>query len=605
MHCGLRYVLTVAPVLCLAGCGGGEDSAAPPATGTLEITTSTSGAELDPDGYIFQIDGGPNNPIGSSATVRSDHPTGPHSIQLAGVAANCTVADNPRSVTVVGGDTTAASFAITCVSTTGTGSLTVTAATSGLSPDADGYLVTVDGADGGALPAGGSLTLANLPAGTHSVGLSGIAGNCQLQGDNPRPASITTGQTASLSFSIVCTAPPLNAGTLQVVTATSGPSPDPDGYTLAVDGGTAQVIGLNATVTIPNVPAGLHQATLAGLASNCVASGANPRTATVQAGATARVEFQVTCRTPALVWRRMETGTSYNLQGIWGSSASDLFTVGETAGGSPTSGVLHFDGQRWTEQLTVANQRLQSTWGSGPTDVFAVGFNAIGAGPGSLIYHYSGSSWTQMADPPLVEPMYHGVWGASGSNVFAVGEYFDGRNFGLISHFDGSSWTQVPFDQASDAVTTDVYGTSASNVYVSGHTVPAEGGYFVLHYDGSSWTQTRFPEEGVLWGVWASSPNDVFAVGIDVNGGFIIHYDGRLWSRMVVPPTPNPLADIWGSSGSDVYAVGDGTILHYDGTRWTQVSQEGGQDVFGFSATDVYVAGNGVVLHGTPYGLDS
>lgn len=601
MNCGLCYAFALVPVLYLAACGGGEDAAAPVAAGTLEITTSTAGAELDPDGYTFQIDGGPNNPIGPSATERVDLPPGSHSVQLTGLATDCTVADNPRSVTVVGGDTTAASFAITCISTTGTGSLTVTAATSGPSPDADGYLVTLDGVDGGTLPAGGSLTLANLTPGTHSVGLSGIAGNCQLQGDNPRPASIMAGQTASLDFSIVCTAPAPDAGTLQVVTATSGPNPDPDGYTFAMDGGAAQVIGTNATVPIPNVPAGSHQVSLAGLASNCVVSGANPRTATVQAGATARVEFQVTCQTSALVWRHMETGTSYNLQGIWGSSASDLFTVGETAGGSPTSGVLHFDGQRWTEQLTAANQRLQSTWGSGPTDVFAVGFNAIGAGPGSLIYHYNGSSWTQMADPPLVEPMYHGVWGASGSNVFAVGEYFDGRNFGLISHFDGSSWTQVPFDQAPDAVTTDVFGTSASNVYVSGHTVPAEGGYFVLHYDGSSWTQARFPEEGVLWGVWASSPNDVFAVGIDVNGGFIIHYDGRLWSRMVVPPTPKPLADIWGSSGSDVYAVGDGTILHYDGSSWTQVSQEGGQDVFGFSATDVYVAsGNGAVLHGTP-----
>ena len=64
--------------------------------------------------------------------------------------------------------------------------------------------------------------------------------------------------------------------------------------------------------------------------------------------------------------------------------------------------------------------------------------------------------------------------------------------------------------------------------------------------------------------MWGSSGSDVFAVGED---GTILHYDGSGWSAMS-SGTTNELYGVWGSSGSDVFAVGDGgTILHYDGMQ--------------------------------------
>jgi hypothetical protein len=47
--------------------------------------------------------------------------------------------------------------------------------------------------------------------------------------------------------------------------------------------------------------------------------------------------------------------------------------------------------------------------------------------------------------------------------------------------------------------------------------------------------------------------------------GTILHYDGSIWTPMT-SGTTNGLGGVWGSSGSDVFAVGSGgTILHYDG----------------------------------------
>jgi hypothetical protein len=54
-----------------------------------------------------------------------------------------------------------------------------------------------------------------------------------------------------------------------------------------------------------------------------------------------------------------------------------------------------------------------------------------------------------------------------------------------------------------------------------------------------------------LSGVWGSSGGDIFAVG---DYGTIVHYDGTDWSPMSSGTTAW-LSGVWGSSGGDVFAV--------------------------------------------------
>ena len=45
------------------------------------------------------------------------------------------------------------------------------------------------------------------------------------------------------------------------------------------------------------------------------------------------------------------------------------------------------------------------------------------------------------------------------------------------------------------------------------------------------------------------------------------------WEWQNPLPTGNRLRGVWGSSGSDVFAVGAyGTIVHYDGAGWSAMS---------------------------------
>src|SRR3989454_3510055 len=78
-----------------------------------------------------------------------------------------------------------------------------------------------------------SVIFTGLTPGSHSVVLSGVAGNCTVSGGTSRTVSVTAGSTASTSYSISCAPTGPTTGSLTVTAATSGASGDidPDGYT--------------------------------------------------------------------------------------------------------------------------------------------------------------------------------------------------------------------------------------------------------------------------------------------------------------------------------------------------------------------------------------
>ncbi len=77
--------------------------------------------------------------------------------------------------------------------------------------------------------------------------------------------------------------------------------------------------------------------------------------------------------------------------------------------------------------------------------------------------------------------------------------------------------------------------------------------------------------------MWGSSATDLYAVGGDINAnldGVVVHYDGTAWTEVATAPandagTKRQAFKIWGSGPSDVWVVGTGAlIMHYDGADW-------------------------------------
>lgn len=103
-----------------------------------------------------------------------------------------------------------ASFAGTWSATTGTdgtGSLSIATASSGAPLDPDGYTLSMDGAVRDTLTGIDQVNFPALAPGGHTIGLSLVASNCHVQGQNPRLVRIVPGEAASETFEVVCSGP--------------------------------------------------------------------------------------------------------------------------------------------------------------------------------------------------------------------------------------------------------------------------------------------------------------------------------------------------------------------------------------------------------------
>ncbi len=120
------------------------------------------------------------------------------------------------------------------------------------------------------------------------------------------------------------------------------------------------------------------------------------------------------------------------LMNVWGPRGDALFAVG----GRPSEGrVYRYDGRAWSRvPLGVDVPLLNWVWGFGADDVTAVG-------NGGTVLHWDGRAWTRQPTP-RAENLW-GVWGASSSDLWAVGGNGAADDRPVLLHWDGAAWSDV------------------------------------------------------------------------------------------------------------------------------------------------------------------
>lgn len=236
-------------------------------------------------------------------------------------------------------------------------------------------------------------------------------------------------------------------------------------------------------------------------------------------------------------WSPQNVGGGGDLDGVWGSSAGDVFLVG--AGGK----VYHGAATTWSSESTpIAGARLHAVFGVA-TDVYAVGDSNV------VIHRSAGNSWVQQT--PTGNTAFHALWGVPG-DLWAVG------SGGTILHSTGNAtWTPESSGTALDL--RGVFGTSATDVWIVGDAgtvlhstaggfTPAGSGidaasnlFAVAGAGGALWTA------GTQWGVW--------------------RLDGSAWQPEPTIAVDDALADtlqaLFAVSADELFAGGNGqTILH-------------------------------------------
>jgi hypothetical protein len=265
-----------------------------------------------------------------------------------------------------------------------------------------------------------------------------------------------------------------------------------------------------------------------------------------------------------------------SIEALGGCASKDLFAVGLKSSDESVASVLHYDGQDWQPMDAAVTHDLFGTWCIAPDDVYAVGDQ-------STVLHYDGKLWSGVPLPPSTAS-FAGVWASSAKDVFVVGDQ------GTVLRYDGVAWSQQL--SGTDLPLRAVSGTGPKDVFAAGDGV-------TLHYDGSNWSQ--LPSANVQ-SVWAVDSNNVFMV---TQGG-IGHFDGAAWSEIysapVLPPPNGGLVGysaIWGSSASDIWAVGTGgAITHFDGATFDTALDVNSAlySVWGNSPSEAVAAGASFIL---------
>ena len=182
---------------------------------------------------------------------------------------------------------------LTTVSGRETGSLQITASSTGaaIDLDPDGFTVTVDDGAPALLPVAG-LTVKGLTVGTHSVKLGGVAANCSVNGTNPRSVDVTRNSSEAIPFGVDCQP---NVGSLRVTTVTTGEEISLNGYTVFLPSKPPFGLPVNGVVTIPNLRAGGFNLGLYNVAPNCDHVGSPVRSVQIVFGLVADVGFTLRC----------------------------------------------------------------------------------------------------------------------------------------------------------------------------------------------------------------------------------------------------------------------------------------------------------------------
>ncbi len=274
-------------------------------------------------------------------------------------------------------------------------------------------------------------------------------------------------------------------------------------------------------------------------------------------------------------WQPMPTGVSDDLYDVWGSSDDDVYAVGGQTSGVGGK-VLHYDGTSWSVVLSTYS-RLRGVWGSSATDVFVVG-------EGGEAWHYDGSTWTNWRNF-VGEPIdgtgwqddwsdwdFTGIWGDSATNIQVIGGSY-------VLQYDGTSWSTMPgqINWANGIWENLIVGplgqyhqnvsgtwlTHSTSVYPNGiwqdYAIGNGGGNAILFFNGSDWAvHTALPGYGL--GIHGGA-GIIYAAGYDGEAG---NYTGALWRGLgsgYSTPTTTASPDSGAFSGGLVTLTADSNTV--------------------------------------------
>ena len=543
-------------------------------TGTLKITTTTTGAEIDPNGYVVVGDEycyysygnycyySFSEPVPSTGAVTiAALSTGQHTVQLNDVAPNCVVAgQNYQTVSIPPGDTLELAYTVTCYAR---GALRIAVTTTGADPDTNGYVFVVRGplpsfgdVASSVLASNDTITVPGLVAGNYQVDLVGVAANCTVAGGATRAVAVPWADTADVAFAVSCAA----LGSLEVTVATTGTGLDPDGYTIVANSPAVSVsrtVAINGTVTIGGLAPGTYQLSLGGVAFNCAVSGTYPSPITVPSGATATATFNVVCVAPGSI----EVTTSTTGLDLDPNGYAATTTAGPGAS-VPTNGTVTISGIRAGDyqmslggvsmncDVSGANPRTVSVPSGGTVavtfDVSCATAPVLAIVTNGVINSIKSNGAGLLALTGNTAVNVHPSWSPGGARI-AFTSFRDGAAQVYVMDANGANQTRLTAVGANERPTWSPDGSKMA--FVSWRSGDAE--IFVMNADGTNQVNITHNAATELDPAWSPDGTKIAFVSLR-SGTFQLHVmgvDGSNVTRLTVS-NQNEYQPDWSPDGT-------------------------------------------------------
>ncbi len=245
--------------------------------------------------------------------------------------------------------------------------------------------------------------------------------------------------------------------------------------------------------------------------------------------------------------------------------------------------ILHWDGSLWQRVPSPVGYDLRVVSMAGSNDGWI-------PGQSGTMLRWNGNSWSSYP-LPLPNTQIESLCMVSPIDGWAIGESWKVSWTGSaydyqqdILRWDGQSWSIAR--QSNESAFLSIFMLNSKSGWVVG-----ENG-LILHWDGVSWTSIVSPTSFRLNEVFMLTDTDGWAVGANSNDyfmmangtlltsgndpGTILHWDGSRWTLVSCPVTAS-LRSIHMVSSNDGWAVGE-DILHWDGRVWYKVNDPLGDD---------------------------